>query len=128
MKSISILLVSVAFMCSVAEARKDLVEESEQRSTMDFGLFQSAAIGLGAIGLLGLGYKTMMPPSGVHYGVGGLEKKERAALIDFDMGSPRFFPKGWGMDQCGEMAICDAHARYNDYGIFALPIIMFFPG
>merc|ERR1719499_1204424 len=33
-----------------------------------------------------------------------------------------------GMEQCGHMAICDAHARYRDYGIIALPLILLFPG
>merc|ERR1712050_95731 len=33
-----------------------------------------------------------------------------------------------GMEHCGHMAICDAHARYRDYGIIALPLILLFPG
>ena len=33
-----------------------------------------------------------------------------------------------GMEQCGQMAICDAHARYSDYGLLALPLILLFPG
>jgi len=33
-----------------------------------------------------------------------------------------------GMSQCGEMAICDAHANFRSYGLVALPVILFFPG
>ena len=38
------------------------------------------------------------------------------------------FARTLGMEQCGHMAICDAHARYRDYGIIALPLILLFPG
>ena len=34
----------------------------------------------------------------------------------------------WGMDQCGQMAVCEAHARYDNYGFVALPLTLFFPG
>lgn len=38
------------------------------------------------------------------------------------------FARQIGMEECGQMAICDAHARYRDYGVLALPIILLFPG
>ena len=31
-------------------------------------------------------------------------------------------------DECWELAICDSHARYDDYGLMALPVVLFFPG
>ena len=36
--------------------------------------------------------------------------------------------KSIGMEECGQMAICDAHARYSDYGLLALPLVLLFPG
>lgn len=36
--------------------------------------------------------------------------------------------RDWGMDQCGQMAVCEAHARYDNYGLVALPLTLFFPG
>ena len=32
------------------------------------------------------------------------------------------------MDECGQAAICEAHANNRDYGLIALPILFFFPG
>ena len=43
-------------------------------------------------------------------------------------GAASDFARTLGMEQCGHMAICDAHARYRDYGIIALPLILLFPG
>lgn len=40
-----------------------------------------------------------------------------AAMVEF-----------FGLDECWEMAICDAHARYDDYGVLAMPVVLFFPG
>merc|ERR1739838_772365 len=42
-------------------------------------------------------------------------------------GAASDFARTLGMEQCGHMAICDAHARYRDYGIIALPLILLFP-
>lgn len=36
--------------------------------------------------------------------------------------------RSMGMDECGKVAICDAHARTKDYGLVALPILYLFPG
>ena len=33
-----------------------------------------------------------------------------------------------GMNECGEAAICEAHANNRDYGLIALPILFLFPG
>jgi len=33
-----------------------------------------------------------------------------------------------GMNECGQAAICEAHANNRDYGLIALPILFFFPG
>ena len=33
-----------------------------------------------------------------------------------------------GIEDCGQMAICDAHARTGEYGILALPLVLLFPG
>jgi len=33
-----------------------------------------------------------------------------------------------GMNECGQAAICEAHANNRDYGLLALPILFFFPG
>ena len=33
-----------------------------------------------------------------------------------------------GLNQCLEMAICDAHANFRSYGIVALPVILMIPG
>ncbi|TRY77852.1 hypothetical protein TCAL_06145 [Tigriopus californicus] len=36
--------------------------------------------------------------------------------------------RSWGLEECGQLAICDAHARYDDYGVIALPLVLMFPG
>eukprot|EP00095_Tigriopus_kingsejongensis_P011749 maker-scaffold833_size90787-snap-gene-0.12 protein:Tk11749 transcript:maker-scaffold833_size90787-snap-gene-0.12-mRNA-1 annotation:"putative uncharacterized protein" len=36
--------------------------------------------------------------------------------------------RAWGLEECGQLAICDAHARYDDYGVLALPLVLMFPG
>jgi len=33
-----------------------------------------------------------------------------------------------GMNECGQAAICEAHANNRDYGLIALPILFLFPG
>lgn len=33
-----------------------------------------------------------------------------------------------GMNECGQAAICEAHANNRDYGLLALPILFLFPG
>ena len=124
---------SASDLYELSRSASDLYHEGRSASSsVDYGLFQSAAIGLGALGLLGLGYKTIGGLYGTSKLTGASAAEVRGASLlgvgDFDLGSPRFFPEGWGMDQCGEMAVCDAHARYNEYGILALPIVMFFPG
>ncbi len=87
-------------------------------------LLGQAAIALGSLGLLatvayipfyiGLDGSTVVGRSG-----GPLETM--AGLADS-------WSRAIGLDECGQMAICDAHANYRDYGILALPIVLFFPG
>lgn len=36
--------------------------------------------------------------------------------------------RSWGLEECGQLAVCDAHARYDDYGVIALPLVLMFPG
>ena len=49
----------------------------------------------------------------------------RSSSLSDTVGS---FARAVGMEQCGHMAICDAHARRADYGILALPLVLLFPG
>ena len=46
------------------------------------------------------------------------------SVTDFTNSLARQF----SMEECGEMAICTAHANYRDYGLMALPLILIFPG
>jgi hypothetical protein len=57
----------------------------------------------------------------------------RMLVVQFDAHCSRRFRsfsagRLLSVEQCGQLAICDAHARYNDFGLIALPLLYIFPG
>ena len=61
-------------------------------------------------------------------GLNGSKSTGRSSPFDSVSGMANSLARQLGLEQCGHMAICDAHARYRDYGLIALPLILLFPG
>jgi hypothetical protein len=87
-------------------------------------LVSQAAIALGSLGLLGT--VAYFP---FYLGLDGSTMVGRSGgAMETVAGYAESFSRAFGLEDCGQMAICDAHANYRDYGILALPIILLFPG
>ena len=56
------------------------------------------------------------------------EGEVEEGVVSSLLGTASSWSRAMGMNQCGEMAICDAHANFRSYGLVALPVILMFPG
>ena len=113
---LSLLIYSIHFNRHEQQAHTEATAVSEGRSAY---LFESAGWTLAGLGLVA---STMVALPFV------LDSSEVGSLIgspEQDLASPR---ENGILDGCWKMAICDSHARYDDYGVIALPLVMFYPG
>ena len=86
-------------------------------------LVAQAALALGGLGLLAT--VAYIP---FYIGLDGSTVVGRSGPLETMAGLADSWSRAFGMEECGQMAICDAHANYRDYGILALPILLLFPG
>lgn len=86
-------------------------------------LVAQAALALGSLGLLAT--VAYIP---FYIGLDGSTVVGRSGPLETMAGLADSWSRAFGMEECGQMAICDAHANYRDYGILALPILLLFPG
>ena len=129
MNAIRVLLVVTTFstLCE-AESRRAINGHSNRRQRLDtksmvmYGTLGTMALGLASLPVILPSYE-LTTSSRKDEGDG----QERGALSRvFDMAQS--WGRALGLNQCAEMAICDAHANFRSYGIVALPVILLFPG
>ena len=97
--------------------------ESSSPRFMDNSLALAGAGVLGVSALVSLPYLMSRNQRTFRRRDGFATSKQSSGDNEVDAG------EGQGLlDGCWKMAICDSHARYDDYGIIALPLVMLYPG
>ena len=131
MNAIRVLLVvttTFSTLCE-AESRRAINGHSNRRQRLDtksmvmYGTLGTMALGLASLPVILPSYELT---TSSRKDEGDEQEKGGALSRVFDMAQS--WGRALGLNQCAEMAICDAHANFRSYGIVALPVILLFPG
>ncbi len=123
----------------VAKSKKENLQEQKATTAISDFPYSEMGLTLAGFGLVATGLVTLPFYLGRNQEdfVWGKEDAKQQGLGLTSQEWDSFFdeqqrpasPRASGAwDGCWQMAICDSHARYDDYGIMALPLVLFYPG